>query len=210
VRALAERSLTHCFMPSGLGRLVGLRGWLVVKAGSACLSLSFAPYFQHRVWQELVKDAQPTDTVPKLTRLSKAQVQASITKVFMHDLSVCFYFFASVGSTVWGYLGLRWTALGRDCSCGGYPLRACWLGFLGFLVALQYSVFSLRRDCSTCGEDDGSEWGRCEPRPPSPKRQHAARKPDKPVPSRRWMEPPCAVLMNSWDLGSSVGEEPVV
>lgn len=203
LRALAEPSLAACSFAGSLGRLLGLRHWLRLQAGFACLSLCFAPYFQHRVWDELVKDAQLTSSTPKLVRLSKAQVQAIITKVFMHELTVCFYFFASLASLIWSYMGFRWIVQSQNCVGGKEdPMYACVLGFAIFLASLLYSVSSLKADCEVCGED-GDEWGRCEPHPPLPKR-----KPVKPVRSRPWLEPPQPVLMHAWDVGATRNEWP--
>mmetsp|Transcript_73840 Transcript_73840/g.228095 ORF Transcript_73840/g.228095 Transcript_73840/m.228095 type:complete len:271 (+) Transcript_73840:156-968(+) len=190
--ALSEPSIAQC-------RSLGLRRWLLVKAGFACLNMFFAPYFQCRVWEELLKDAGLAgSSPPRSLRLSKAQVQASTSRVFMRDHAVCFYFIASLASFVWGYLGFRWTVLGQDCEGHGHPLSAFWLGSLGFAASLQYGVFALREDCSVCGEDGGSEWGRCEPRP-----QLSRRRPEKPAPGRPWLEPPRPVLMNAWDVGAA-------
>lgn len=204
-RALAEPSLAGCEPPEGEGRAFGIRRWLGAKAGFACLDLCFAPYLQHRVWQQLVKDAMLTASTPRMARLSAAQVRESITEVFMNDLAVCLFVLASVVSFALDYVGLRWIVQGRGCDGGGYPLWVVWLGFGVFLTSVLYSVASLRADCTACGEE-GDEWGRCEPRPRAPRRPAERRD----GASRPRLEPPPLVQMHAWDLGAAEAQAPAV
>lgn len=154
---LALEELDGCKLPeSAWVGPSGLRVWLYLQIGFTVVNLLFAPYFQHQVWKEIVKEVRAggdTATMPvsddKPTKTVKAEVvRSSFQTVFMYDFGVLFYFFALLASCIWSWEGSAWTAGGDGCVLGRSPSWASWLGLVFFWVTVLYSF--LWSCCGCC------------------------------------------------------------
>merc|ERR1712039_557346 len=97
----------------------------------------FAPYFQNQVWKQIMKMSTGQEQ-----RLSKDVVQGAFKEVFLHDMSVLFYFLAMLASFVWSWQGGTWIMEGSAaCNSTGEAGWAYYLGLCAFWVAALYSAF---------------------------------------------------------------------
>jgi len=114
-----------------------IHSWLVIQMGFAGLNLLFAPYFQGRVWQNLLEQVQAAGGLRG--KIGKEMVQSSFKHVFLHDFGVLFYFIALVASFFWSWNGSNWGGY-PFCNPDGGTANAAWLGMCLFWVAFLYSV----------------------------------------------------------------------
>lgn len=152
ISALCTPVLAACVGTTMTPPEVTIPKWLYVQIGFACVNLLFAPYFQSRVWQNLVEQMQlmgPTahGSIPMLL------VQRSFKHVFLHDIGVCLYFFILLCSFGWSYKGTEWAARGEACNPIGFADQASWLGMCFFWVAVFYSLFWYCCDCCAASID---------------------------------------------------------
>jgi len=122
--------------------------WALGQMGFSVLNLVFAPWFQHQVWKQIMKDAQEPGLVVvegSKQKLDKKVVQGAFKTVFLTDMSVLFYFFAMLASCVWSWQGAEWNCAG-EAATNAY--NAHWWGLCMFWVAFLYSSFWYC--CSCC------------------------------------------------------------
>jgi len=145
----SSEALKACEFPDS----VGVSTWVMVQMFFAFLNLCFAPYFQWRVWQKLYEESDAENRLQSepFVEVEKEVVQSSFKYVFMHDLGVCFYFFALIGSLVWSNKGFNWVMSDPDnCNPDGGLSFAANLGYFFFGIPVLYTF--MWYCCSCCAK----------------------------------------------------------
>eukprot|EP00408_Alexandrium_pacificum_P060734 CAMPEP_0171181476 /NCGR_PEP_ID=MMETSP0790-20130122/14279_1 /TAXON_ID=2925 /ORGANISM="Alexandrium catenella, Strain OF101" /LENGTH=251 /DNA_ID=CAMNT_0011646415 /DNA_START=80 /DNA_END=835 /DNA_ORIENTATION=- len=148
----ASHSLYYCTFPKSA--FVGVTGWVGVQMGFALLNLLFAPYFQYKVWEQLFVASEAEEKLKTQAEVpvEKDVVQGSFKYVFMHDLGVCFYFFALVASFVWSKYGFDWVMSDpKKCNPNGGLSIAANIGWAFFYVAVLYVL--MWYCCGCCAKE---------------------------------------------------------
>jgi len=132
--ALLEDDLSQCRLPEGMAQNVGIGSWLRVQMGCAWLNLIFAPYIQHQLMETLKARAG-------VGVMDQKAVKESFQEVFLHDVGVCLYVFAWIGTLVWSVFGLAWLRDGSSaCDPKGLVLAAASTGITFFWCLLFYGM----------------------------------------------------------------------
>ncbi|CAE7447071.1 unnamed protein product [Symbiodinium natans] len=130
--ALLQDDLSNCSFPDGMAKSVGIGSWLRVQMGCAWLNLIFAPYIQHQLMQTLEAKAGVAD-------MDQKAIKESFQEVFLHDIGVCLYVFAWIGSLVWSVCGLSWMRqTPAACDPQGWGSAAAFVGIAFFWCLLFY------------------------------------------------------------------------
>lgn len=145
---------------------VGVHSWLVIQMGFAGLNLLFAPYFQGKVWKDLLRKVQAQGAAAR-GKIGKDVVQSSFKDVFLHDFGVLFYFFALIASFLWSLNGSNWQNH-MYCNPDGGTANAAFLGMSLFWVAFLYSVMWYWCSCCAKSVDPAAVRADLERQPPVP------------------------------------------
>ncbi|CAE7705744.1 unnamed protein product [Symbiodinium sp. CCMP2592] len=130
--ALLEDDLGSCTFPDGMAKSVGVGSWLRVQMGCAWLNLIFAPYIQYQLMQTLQAKAG-------VGEMDQRAIKDSFQEVFLHDIGVCLYVFAWIGSLVWSIFGFSWLRQApAACDPQGWVSVAALLGIAFFWCLLCY------------------------------------------------------------------------
>mmetsp|Transcript_24245 Transcript_24245/g.76226 ORF Transcript_24245/g.76226 Transcript_24245/m.76226 type:complete len:379 (-) Transcript_24245:182-1318(-) len=136
LNAMLDSSLASCEASGS----VGIRLWLYVQFGFACLNLIFAPYFQSQVWKLLLEESVRLEADARgNVQIPGAKVHESFRFVLLHDAPVCLYVVALLLSFAWSCMGVGLVAH-HGCNPGGWPAQACTWNSYFFWLALIYTA----------------------------------------------------------------------
>jgi len=120
---------------------VDLAIWTTVQMGFAVVNLLFAPLLLRQVWQRLMERTRENPPVGQPPyKLRSVDVQAAFKDVFLHELGVLFFFFASLASVAWSWKGGMWIHAGAGCQLDGSPVWAVRFGMSAFCITCFYSI----------------------------------------------------------------------
>lgn len=161
--ALVDEKLPQCPGLTPRAKEFGVENWLHVQFGLACLNFMFAPYIQHRLWQNLQQeaaevqqmDAEKSGVPPAMAQpdvyynVSKRRIKEAFWNVFLYDFGVCGYVFALFGSGFWSFLGPRWFDLRNPiCDPNDYVSNTVQVGGLFVVFVTFYFIcFTMYMQC---------------------------------------------------------------